>query len=448
MALAATVDRTLHQGLPGPNAIGIEYSRSDREQRLRRIGKRLINEMLIRFALLIAFWILLPKPTGELAGKFELHAGSLVILFVLLPGLIFKLYHWAEARRAVADMWAFGNMSFEQISRMLAAREALGNEIADSRQYIDVMEGQIGDSLAESEREVMKVIDQIARLSAQAEEKRAHIQESVHSGKSLTENTHRRVNSSKEVIAALEMQLDEQSAEMRANFERIEGLASEVFSLTPLVKVITSIAQQTSLLALNAEIEAARAGSAGRGFGVVATEVRKLSVLSTKAAGDIAAKIGTTCARVNTELSGARLTLEDYESKAGMENLINGLGEMQGEFLKNSELLLQVISEVDQNYAESIERLSEALGHIQFQDVMRQRMEHVQAALKEMGDHLQMLAAQAGDPEWAGKIERTFSTLLASHLDQYKMASQTITHLAVSGSNALMDQAGPAIELF
>ena len=125
------------------------------------------------------------------------------------------------------------------------------------------MHGQIGDSLAESEREVMKVIEQIGILNAQASEKRAHIGHSIQSGKALTESTHQRVESNREIIAALEMQLEEQNTEMHSNFERIEGLAGEVRALTPLIKVITSIAQQTSLLALNAEIEAARAGKRG-----------------------------------------------------------------------------------------------------------------------------------------------------------------------------------------
>ena len=51
-----------------------------------------------------------------------------------------------------------------------------------------------------------------------------------------------------------------------------------------------------------------------------------------------------------------------------------------------------MITEVDANYAESVTRLVEALGHIQFQDVMRQRMEHVQQALEQMRDHLIRLA--------------------------------------------------------
>jgi len=69
-----------------------------------------------------------------------------------------------------------------------------------------------------------------------------------------------------------------------------------------------------------------------------------------------------------------------------MKNLIAELGEMQVDFGKNGELLLQVITEVDSNYEESVERLTQALGHIQFQDVMRQRMEHVETALLEMRD--------------------------------------------------------------
>jgi methyl-accepting chemotaxis protein len=111
-------------------------------------------------------------------------------------------------------------------------------------------------------------------------------------------------------------------------------------------------------------------------------------------------------------------------------------------------MLLEVISEVDSSYEESIHRLSEALGHIQFQDVMRQRMEHVQEALVEMREHLHALADKPEDPEWDGQLEQTFKTLLAAHLNQYRMASQTMTHLAVSGGAASGDHGRPAIELF
>jgi methyl-accepting chemotaxis protein len=235
---------------------------------------------------------------------------------------------------------------------------------------------------------------------------------------------------------------------MQSNLKRIEGLADEVGALTPLIKVITSIAQQTSLLALNAEIEAVRAGSAGRGFGVVAIEVRKLAVLSTRAAADIANKINSTCKRVDGELAETRASLDMYESNTGMQSLMSGLAEMQQEFTHNSGMLLTVISEVDASYEESITRLSEALGHIQFQDVMRQRMEHVQEALTEMREHLQMLADSPENPEWDGRLEHSFKSLLAAHLGQYKMASQTATHLAVAGGVSGSARSGPAIELF
>jgi methyl-accepting chemotaxis protein len=121
---------------------------------------------------------------------------------------------------------------------------------------------------------------------------------------------------------------------------------------------------------------------------------------------------------------------------------------MQDEFSHNSSLLLEVITEVDSNYEESVSRLSRALGHIQFQDVMRQRMEHVQEALIQLRDHLQYLMQMPLDPGWDGSIDRTFKHLLAEHFKAYKMKSQTVTHLAVAGGSSTDDHSRPAIELF
>jgi hypothetical protein len=65
-----------------------------------------------------------------------------------------------------------------------------------------------------------------------------------------------------------------------------------------------------------------------------------------------------------------------------------------------------------------------------------------------MREHFQLLSDMPGDPAWDGKLEKTFKSLLAAHLDQYRMASQTVTHLALSGSATGAEQGRPSIELF
>ncbi|MGA2651497.1 MAG: methyl-accepting chemotaxis protein [Terracidiphilus sp.] len=420
----------------------------DRDLRLRRIKRRLVLQ--VAFALLcnVLFLAFLFRLQGQtfIANWIRIVAALAGLTF--FPLLMVEWWNWVMARRDVSDMWAFGQLNFDEVSRELAARKAIEADIKDSRPYIDVMHDQIGDSLNESEREVVVVIEQINSLNVKSVKQRENIAHSVKSAGELTKNTETRLENNQGIIAAIEMQLEAQTDDFRENFERIEGLAGDVRMLTPLIKTITSIAQQTNLLALNAEIEAARAGTAGRGFAVVAFEVRKLAVLSTKAAADIASKIHATCKRVDDEMALARTSLERHVASSAMNRLTADLGEMQTEFCNNSKLLLEVITEVDANYEESVTRLSEALGHIQFQDVMRQRMQHVQEALMEMRDHLLRLAERPDRPGWDGLFNTTFKGMLESHLKSYKMASQTATHLAITGGNTGSDLSHSAIELF
>jgi methyl-accepting chemotaxis protein len=376
------------------------------------------------------------------------QTGLLLIALVVLPLWIGKWLNWVQARRGVAELCLAGTMSKTELAVMAIQRTAMRDELKASQPYIDVMHDQIGDSLAESEREVMEVIEQICLLNAKASQQRKHIALSIQSGRDLTESTRMKVENNHQIIAAIEMQLEEQNSEFAHNFERIQGMANEIASVTTLIKVITSIAQQTNLLALNAEIEAARAGDAGRGFAVVANEVRNLAVLSTKAAADIGERIHATCKKVDTEMNQAKASLEEHEASDVMKVLVADLENMQQDFSSNSKLLLEVITEVDANYEESVIRLSQALGHIQFQDVMRQRMQHVQEAMVEMRDHLQNLMEKPCDPAWDGTLDMTFKAILAGHLEKYRMASQTATHLAVSGGTNQTDHSRPAIELF
>ncbi|MGD0347578.1 MAG: methyl-accepting chemotaxis protein [Terracidiphilus sp.] len=397
---------------------------------------------------LTIFWPGLCRILGPGLIPHRASVAGLLLVCCLMPILAHVAASWKHSLLIAADFGDVGKMSRCERLNLLSQRKVLLSELRDSQPNIDVMHDQIRDSLAESEREVVSAIEQMSHLNEKAKVQIARISQSIKSGHELTESTGARVESNRQIVSAVQMQLEEQVSELRDNFERIQTMAGEVLGLTPLIKMIASIAQRTNLLALNAEIEAARAGEAGRGFAVVAGEVRSLAAQSTQAAAEIAKKINATAEKVNREMVEARTSLEQHKSADIMTHLVSDLSAMQQEFDSNGKLLLDVITELDANYKESVRGMSEAMGHIQFQDVMRQRLEHVQEALEEMRDHLLMLGKRPESLAWDGRLDMTFKEILAAYLGRYRMASQTETHLAASGGAARTVASGPSIELF
>lgn len=108
---------------------------------------------------------------------------------------------------------------------------------------------------------------------------------------------------------------------MKAVFERAESTSEKVFELEAktrhvhqITEIITSVAHRTNLLSLNASIEAARAGEAGRGFSVVADEIRKLSESAGRSADEISQlmhEIQADTAMVADEMRQSRVVIEE-----------------------------------------------------------------------------------------------------------------------------------------
>lgn len=124
-----------------------------------------------------------------------------------------------------------------------------------------------------------------------------------------------------------------------------------------IISVIDDIADQTNLLALNAAIEAARAGEQGRGFAVVADEVRKLAERTTKATKEIADMIK----KIQTETKGAVTAMN--EGTKEVEHGIN-LAEDAGRSLKEIVAISQRVTEMVAQIATGSDQQAQAAEHI------------------------------------------------------------------------------------
>jgi methyl-accepting chemotaxis protein len=331
--------------------------------------------------------------------------------------------------------------------RNVGRQTSLIVEMTHVTPFLKIMTQQLEGAAAETEGEVLSVVEHIDQASRLSRAQVDLIDESMQNGLKLTDVMREQSGYNKDVVAVLRNYVKVQQSELARHLERIERLSDEVGALSPLVGIISDIAKKTNLLALNAAIEAARAGETGRGFAVVADEVRKLSTQTAEAVTVIAEKIRAATQRAESELALATEAIANNETTIELQRIIGEIASIESRFNESSQVLLDVMHGVDAGNKEMVHRLSEALGRLQFQDVVRQRLEQVQYALHELGEHLAGLAQHVADPDWNGSVVPTLATRLDGHLERYVMASQRKVHSAVTGANS-GDDGRPAIELF